>query len=112
MLLDESQGKPKYPISELYSDAPVHHWSELQGNKFRFKINVFMLIYDDYKQLVNGNITGRSKGTHNAFDMHVIFDREYVKQKLAREIVRPLQTMPKEKFLEFMGEIYDSAKNK
>jgi len=112
MLLGDEQNSVKYPVSELYSDLPVHHWTELQGNKFRFKIKLFMLVFDDYKERVTGNITGRSKGTHNALDMQVVFDRDYVKQKLAREVVKPLSNFSKDKFLELMSEIYDEVHGK
>lgn len=111
MLVPEGFEPVEYSISETFVELPTHHWSELQGNKFRFKVNPLMLVYKGYVEQIEGNITGRPKGKHHAFLMNVILDKEYVKQKLARECVQPFGQIPKDKFMELMSEVYDSYHN-
>lgn len=62
------------------------HWSELQKNKFLFKIRPEMLLPEGFIQVRNCLIEGDPNGKEHAVLREVLFDRSYVIQKLAKEL--------------------------
>lgn len=67
-------------------NLPRCHWSELQKNKFLFKVRPEMLSDEGFVDVRNCLIEGDPNGKQHAVLREVIFDRDYVIQKLAKEL--------------------------
>lgn len=85
------------------------HWRSLLGNPYRYSIDRAMLSEDGYNISTMGRKKGMSKSSL-LIPLIVNFDREYVIEKLKREVLSHLRPESYNELQKIIGEAYKEWK--